>query len=180
MRNVLTLAAALTVVGMPGAALAKDWKGPVTPANQEEHFMQLFTSAGEGCIDSKRLTHEERVPNCEDALAEIADKREAARNPSVAEVANYDFYESFMSIALANAYSNIDKDTSKRTCVYAERSWRLSHGLMGVDKKQVNAEIYALYQKPPAAAERVLGDCRRQFGKPADGAPMPSELQNKR
>lgn len=145
----------------------------VTPATQGDHFMGLFTEAGNDCIDSKKLTDAERAPYCETAVTELADRRTGLTNPSVAELANLDFYEAFMQIALANAYSHIDAVVSKRTCVAAERSWTLSAKLMVIPKAAVDSDFYEAYHSVPPSVNRVLGECRSHFGTPADGAPLP-------
>lgn len=164
-------AAALLVstLGMASPAQAQ----PVTPANQGDHFMGLFTDAGNDCIDSKKLTDAERAPSCEKALSELADRRKALTNPSVAELANLDFYEAFMQIAMANAYSHIDGAVSKRTCIAAERSWTLDNKLMTIPKTALDPDFYAAYHSIPPAVNRVLGECRGLFGTPADGSPLP-------
>ncbi|MGB7655431.1 MAG: hypothetical protein WBL74_08115 [Novosphingobium sp.] len=165
------IAAALlaSTLGMASPAQAQS----VTPANQADHFMGLFTDAGNDCIDSKKLTDAERAPSCEKALSELADRRKAATDPSVAELANLDFYEAFMQIAMANAYSHIDGAVSKRTCIAAERSWTLDKKLMLIPKAALDPDFYAAYHSVPPAVNRVLGECRGLFGTPADGAPLP-------
>ena len=164
-------AAALIAATLGFAAPAQ--AGGVTPANQADHFMGLFTDAGNDCIDSKKLTDAERAPSCETALSELADRRKAATDPSIAELANLDFYEAFMQIAVANAYSHIDGAVSKRTCIAAERSWTLDNKLMLIPKAALDPDFYAAYHSVPPAVNRVLGECRGLFGTPADGAPLP-------
>ena len=164
-------AAALTASTLGFAAPAQ--AGPVTPATQADHFMGLFTDAGNDCIDSKKLTDAERAPFCETALSELADRRKGLSDPSIAELADLDFYEAFMLIAVANAYSHIDGAVSKRTCVAAERSWTLDNKLMLVPKAAVDPDFYEAFHSVPAAVNRVLSECRGHFGTPADAAPLP-------
>lgn len=164
-------AAALMVCALGFATAAQ--AEPVTPANQTDHFMGLFTDAGNDCIDSKKLTDAERAPSCETALSELANRRKALATPSIAELANLDFYEAFMQIAVANAYSHIDGAVSKRTCIAAERSWTLDNKLMLIPKAALGPDFYEAYHSVPEAVNRVLSECRDHFGTPADGAPLP-------
>lgn len=165
----MTRAAALAAICAATPALA----APVTPANQEAHLVTLFTDSGNDCLDMDKLTNDERVPFCEAALREVAARRKALAAPSKAEVANIDYYEALILIALASAYSKLDGGISERTCATAERSWSLSHGLLAVPRSAVSAEFYQSYHDVPASVNAVLGACRSRFDTPADGAPLP-------
>ena len=146
----------------------------VTPATQGELFMGLFTEAGNDCIDSKKLTDAERAPYCETAVTELANRRTGLNDPSDAELADLDFYEAFMQIALANAYSHIDAAVLKRTCVAAERSWTLNAKLLTIPKASIDPDFHEAHHSVPPAVNRVLGECRSHFGIPADSAPSPA------
>lgn len=163
---------AAALAGLCVAAPALAGAG-VSPANQEEHMNTLFSNAGNDCLDMDKLTSDERVPLCEKALAEVAARRKALAGPTKAEVANLDYYEALMLIALASAYSKLDGGISERTCTTAERSWTLSYGLLAVPKNDVSADFYRSYQDVPASVNSVLGICRSKFGTPSFGAPLP-------
>ena len=165
----MTSAAALAVLCAAAPALA----APVTSANQDEHLGTLFTDAGNDCLDMDKLTNDERLPFCQTALSEIAARRKALAGPSKAEVANLDYYEALILIALASAYSKLDGGISERTCETAERSWSLSYGLLSVPKAAVSAEFYRSYHDVPASVNAVLGACRSKFDTPSFGAPLP-------
>ncbi|WP_309621811.1 hypothetical protein [Novosphingobium sp.] len=166
-------------VWLAGAALAglcaaaPALAGTVTPANQEAHLATLFTDAGNDCLDMDKLTNDERVPFCNTALSEVAARRKALTDPSKTEVANLDFYEAVVLIALASAYSRLDGGISERTCETAERSWMLSYGLLSVPRSAVSADFYSSYQDVPQSVNSVLDACRSKFGTPAYGAPLP-------
>ena len=165
----MTSAAALAVLCAAAPALA----APVTPANQEAHLGTLFTDAANDCLDMDKLTNDERVPFCETALGEIAARRKALTAPSTAEVANVDYYEALILIALASAYSKLDGGISERTCETAERSWSLSYGLLSVPRSAVSVEFYKSYHDVPASVNAVLGVCRSRYATPSFGAPLP-------
>lgn len=171
MKLIRTIAAAVFVAAVPGAALAAGV--PVTPANQDAHYDGLFTSATQDCLDMDNLSGEERLVGCEDAMDEVTERREKAVNPSVAERANYDFYESLLNIAMASSYMSIDRKPTERVCSAAERSWTLHSGLLSIPKASLSPKSYANYHDIPKSVRPVLTLCRQSYGKPADGAELP-------
>lgn len=180
MKAYRTKALAMALLAAPGALMSQAPAGPITARNQTAHLESLFTPAASQCIDDRRFTDAERAFGCEDALSELAETRAARSAMSVTEKANYDFFEALLQIALAHAYSRIDGDMSERACVGAERSWGLTYAQRSIPKDAVDPQFYDLVQNPPSDIDRVLGECRGKYGKPADGAPLPAELKKKK
>lgn len=163
--------AALAVAAIPASALAAG--GPITPDNQEAHYTSLFSNASDDCFELEKLTGQQRVEGCEKAIDEVIDRRATAISPSVAERANYDFYESLLHIALASAYLDVDGNPSDRVCAAAERSWTLHSGLLGIPKSSVSPKIYDDYHAIPGSVRNVLTHCRQSYGTPKDAGQLP-------
>lgn len=175
-----TLALALALLAAPGALIAQAPEEPVTARNQGAHLETLFTENADQCLNNKRYTDAQRAEGCEVALAELGARRATRSKMSVTEAANYDFFEALLNIAQSDAFARVDGTMSARTCDRAERSWSLTYPLRDVPKNAVEPEFYDLVQNPPSDIDRVLGECRSKYGKPADGAPLPAEFKKKK
>lgn len=180
MKAFRTKALALALLAAPGALIAQAPAEPVTARTQSAHIATLFTENADRCLDNKRYTDAQRAEGCDVALAELGARRATRSKMSVTEAANYDFFEALLNIAQSDAFARVDGDMSARTCESAERSWSLTYPLRNVPKDAVEPEFYDMVTNPPSDIDRVLGECRGKYGKPADGAPLPAELKKKK
>lgn len=171
MKRLHGITAAIALVAMPGAAWAAG--APVTPENQDAHYDSLFTAAATDCLDLDTLSGEEREAGCTKSLEEVKARRAAAVNPTVAERADYDFFESLMHIAMASAYFGIDGNPSARVCQSAERSWKLHQGLLSIPRSSFSPSMYDKIHDVPQSVGKVLSRCRKGYGTPDDAAPLP-------
>ena len=148
--------------------------GQATAKALDQHYATLSTQAATDCGDYKYKTIQQRLVACPLALAQLAASRRAAPGLSAGQVANYDYRRVVNQTALAAAYAQADKRLSARACALLENSWAIRYRLQSVPRGALSPSAYDTFQKPPADASEILGNCRTNFPPTRGAPPLPA------
>ncbi len=164
-----TTAAALILGATP--AIAKESRNA---AALDAHFVSLETDDGLDCFEFDKLDAPTRQKHCESAIKQLESKRAAKRDPSVGEVANFDYRLVSLQAGLGAAYAQQDGTLSQRTCSLLESNVTIRGRLKTLPETELSASSYQAFQNPPSNFYQVVAKCREVVGTPPGAAPLPN------
>jgi hypothetical protein len=164
MRRSIVLAAAIAL-----AAPAFAQQGQYSAL---ENDLMFIASA---CMDARAKTDisvEDKLGVCERGLVAL-DKatNEAMPLPNQRETNIWREMRAYINTSRAGFYIDIDKVRSQRACAAVEAAWTDISGVSGASLPGTESMVIEM-QKSMAASTRT---CRKDFGMPPDGKPVPAE-----